>query len=445
MTMNEYYDRLGWIDDYIKNVAPYLHMRREDRVLIKIPNEVYKLNPSAVMILRTLLAGKSVYTIADSYPNKEEVAKDLHDFFCDLRAVLKGCYRERDQRLAIEKIPFSLAFNTLPVLSEIAITYRCNLSCKFCYAACGCRKDNDSAELSTAELKEVISIIRNEADVPSLSFTGGEPMLRSDLAELIRHAKSLKMWTNLITNATLIDPAAACVLRDAGLDSAQVSLEAASEVRHDAIVQKGGAFYMTMEGLRNLRKAGIRVHTNTTICGLNRNEILSIPALIKEAGLDKFSMNMLMPAGAAIKNFPDVAITYSEIGDIVLSLKELALQLGLEFMWYSPTPVCIFNPVIHGLGNKGCAACDGLLSVSPSGDILPCSSYPKPMANMLRIKGRFRRAWQSRAFRYFRNKGFAHRLCRSCDDLAICNGGCPLYWKQLGYGELLNARKEAGI
>ena len=52
-------------------------------------------------------------------------------------------------------------------------------------------------------------------------------------------------------------------------------------------------------------------------------------------------------------------------------------------MWYSPTPMCLFNPLADGLGNKSCAACDGLLSVAPNGDVLPCSSYPQPVGNLL--------------------------------------------------------------
>ncbi len=135
-----YYSQIHWVDEYIKNVVPYICVRQQDNLLIKIPNQVYKLNLQGVKILRYLLAGGSVYGIIDNYPDKESIACDIHNFFCDMRAVLKGCYHERDSRRAVEKIPFSLGFNTLPVLSEIAVTYRCNLACKFCYAACGCKK-----------------------------------------------------------------------------------------------------------------------------------------------------------------------------------------------------------------------------------------------------------------------------------------------------------------
>ncbi len=433
----DYYSHIQWVDQYIKGVAPYIHVREYDNLLIKIPNEAHKINESGVRVLKALLSGESIYTIINRYPDRERVSRDLHFFFCDLLALLKGCYHEQGERKAVEQYPFQLPFNTLPVLSEIAVTYRCNLSCRFCYASCGCRKDSGSREHDTEQIKEILAIIRQEAEVPSVSFTGGEPTLRPDLPELISYAKSLKMWTNLITNGTLITQDQASRYKEAGLDSAQVSLEAGDAVLHDKIVQSEGAFHKSLSGFKNLKEAGIRVHTNTTVSALNKGSLLAILPLVKSLGVDKFSMNMLMPEGAAVLNLPDILVTYSEIGDTVLSVQKKAQEMGLEFMWYSPTPLCIFNPIVHGLGNRGCAACDGLLSVAPNGDILPCSSYPQPMGNILEMKGRFKTFWSSPPFQYFQQKRFAHERCQGCRDLAVCNGGCPLYWRQVGYQELL--------
>jgi len=439
----DYYQNLGWIDEYISNVSSFVHVRKEDSILIKIPNEAYKLNEQGIKILQFLFEGNSIYEIADSYKDTESVSKDLYFFFCDLKALLKGCYNEKTSRIAVEKIPFELPYNSLPVLSEIAITYRCNLSCKFCYSSCGCSKSEDSTEMDTASIKSVLDIIRNEAQVPSVSFTGGEPTLRKDLPEIIRHAKSLKMWTNLITNGSLLTKDLACSLKHAGLDSAQVSLEASNETLHDDLVGHKGAFEKTIQGLQNLMDEGIRVHTNTTINRLNMNHLGEILSLVKRLKLDKFSMNMITPQGTALNSPDKINVHYSEIGQTVLETSDRAREMGLEFMWYSPTPICIFNPVVHGLGNKGCAACDGLLSVSPNGDILPCSSYFKPLANILKHKGDFKGIWQSKDFSYFQKKLFAHDLCQDCEHLAICNGACPIYWDQFGYKELLNT--QAGV
>jgi len=437
MTKPEWEKRTDWIDGYVARIKPYVRVRRADLLLIKIPNQAYKLNPQGLKLLEYLMEGGTTADILAAYEDKEQVSLDMYWFFRDLTALLKGCYSETSERRAVEKVPFSLPYNLLPVLSEIAVTYRCNLSCKFCYAACGCKKDEAHPDLPAARLKEALDIISKEAGVPSVSFTGGEPVMRPELPELVAHAKSLGMWTNLITNGTLLTSEKVSQLKAAGLDSAQVSIEGGSAGTHDRIVQSSGAFDAAVRGVKNLLEAGLRVHTNTTVSALNKDSLPEVVDLVKSLGLDKFSMNMLMPVGSAGANLEETFISYTEIGPLVETVQGLAERAGLEFMWYSPTPMCVFNPVTKGLGNKGCAACDGLLSLAPNGDILPCSSYPRPMSNILEHKGAFRALWESGPFKFFQEKGFAHEICRKCEDLAVCNGGCPLYWEKAGYGELI--------
>jgi radical SAM protein with 4Fe4S-binding SPASM domain len=433
--------RVDWVDDYIGRIKPYVRVREADSLLIKIPNQTHKLNPQGVKLLKYLFAGGSAVAMVESYPpeKREQISLDVYYFFRDLMAILKGCYSENEERRAVEVKEFSLGHNVLPVLSEIAVTYRCNLACRFCYAGCGCRKDEEHPELPAGRIKEILNVISGEAEVPSVSFTGGEPLLRPELPELVAHAKSLNMWANLISNGTLAAEDTVKKLAAAGLDSAQISVEAGSAELHDAIAAHNGAFARTRRGIENIMKAGIRVHTNTTVSALNKDHLEGVLDLVKSLGLDKFSMNLLMPVGSAGKNFDETFVSYTEAGPLVERVKEMADRRGLEFMWYSPTPVCIFNPVSRGLGNKGCAACDGLLSVAPDGDVLPCSSYPRPMGNILKEKGKFKAMWNGAEFAWFRRKDFAHEKCRACRHLAVCNGGCPLYWEKTGYGELLPA------
>ncbi|MDQ7773783.1 MAG: radical SAM protein [Elusimicrobiales bacterium] len=432
-------ERISWIDGYAAEIKPYFRVRRDDNLLIKIPNQAYKLNAQGVKLLEHAFSGRSVLEIPPKFPDPEKVASDIYAFFSGLAALMKGNYSEALGHGGIEKVSFSLPYNTLPVLSEIALTYRCNLACRFCYAACGCRRDPSAEELSAADLVRLLRIIAAEAQVPSVSFTGGEPCLRPELPELAAEAKKLGMWTNLITNGTLVTPELARRLKEAGLDSAQVSLEAGTAELHDMITDRPGAFEACLAGARNLLAAGVRTHTNTTVSALNRAALAPLLDRVKELGTGKFSMNMLMPVGSADGNMAETFISYSEIGEAVKEAARLAEERGLEFMWYSPTPMCVFNPVPLGLGNKGCAACDGLLSSAPNGDLLPCSSYPEPLGNLLEYEGRFRDLWEAERPAWFRRKGFAHGLCGGCADLPLCNGGCPLYWAKAGHAELEKA------
>jgi len=148
-------------------------------------------------------------------------------------------------------------------------------------------------------------------------------------------------------------------------------------------------------------------------------------------------MNLLVPTGSATLD-TGLAVPYSEIGPHLERIHAASRRAGVEFMWYSPTPLCLFNPVARGLGNKGCAACDGLISVAANGDVLPCASYDESVGNLLRED--VQTIWRSRRARQHRDKFLAHPECRECEDFAVCNGACPLYWRQVGFDELQRVR-----
>ena len=144
-------------------------------------------------------------------------------------------------------------------------------------------------------------------------------------------------------------------------------------------------------------------------------------------------MNLIVPTGTATDN-GEIVLKYSEVGPVLEGVIEASRLAGVEFMWYSATPLCIFNPIIHGLGNKGCAACDGLLSVDYEGNVLPCSSWEAPVGNLL--KQNFSAIWESNRAKAYRLKFHAPPGCSECDSFATCHGACPLYWDHFGHGEL---------
>jgi len=273
--------------------------------------------------------------------------------------------------------------------------------------------------------------------VPSVSFTGGEPLLREDIEDLIAAARRVGLRPNLITNATLADAERALRLRDAGLASAQVSLEGPTEAVHDGLTGVAGSFRSTLAGLDALRKADIHVHTNTTINAANAEHMEALVDFVAELGMERMSANLVIPSGRADRT---IQIPYSEIGRIVEAVRDRARQRGVEFLWYSPTPMCLFNPLAMGLGDKSCAACDGLLSISPCGDVLPCSSYPQPVGNLLEQS--FAEVWNSAQAVFFRRKQQAPAECAGCEDFVACAGACPLYWSAMGVNELQTARRD---
>lgn len=408
-----------------------------------MPNEAFKLNSTGARVLHHLIQGGSIKDILQARSFDEHLPMQLQTYFHDLSLMLGSDLCENYRSPGLEHVPFELGYIELPVLSEVAVTWRCNIKCRFCYAACRCisegEDESDLEELTTDDFKRILDVIRHDAEVPSVSFTGGEPVLRPDLAELITYAaESLNMRVNLITNGTLISPGMAEDLKAAGLDSAQVSIESPDPDTHDCIVGVKNSFKASLRGLLALKEAGIPVHPHATVCRLNLHTLPEMANFTRSLGIDRFSLNMVIPAGRGIA--PDLTVKYSEIKNIVLKIQSTAEAAGVRFMWYSPTPLCLFNPISHQLGNKGCSACEGLLSVDPYGRLLPCSSWKEPVGNLLEQE--FKSLWFSDRGKFLREKRAAHPGCRKCEHFAVCHGACPLYFQAHGYSELEPALTE---
>jgi radical SAM protein with 4Fe4S-binding SPASM domain len=430
---------LSWVDGFIDRIRPYVFVRETDNVLIRMPNQAFKLNRSGCRILRFLLKGGHISDVQSAGQQTKGMAEDLFVFFSDLAAMLQGTLCEHHKSPALRCVPFELGYIERPILSEVALTYACTVNCRFCYAGCkcvpadGCSRPADSRDEAKTDFRKILDIIRHQAEVPSVSFTGGEPMLAENILELIAYAHTtLGMRVNLITNGTLIDARMARRLKEAGLASAQVSIEADRASVHDAITGVAGSFESSVNGLVSLRDAGVYVHPHATLCSINQDIVEGLPAFAKSLGIDRFSLNMVIPSGRALES--GIGIGYSEVPAILSRVMTAARTEEVRFMWYAPTPMCLFNPIPLGLGNKGCSACEGLLSVNPVGELLPCSSWPEPVGNLL-TEG-FDALWFGNRARWIREKREGPAACRDCRDFALCQGACPLYFKANGYAEI---------
>jgi radical SAM protein with 4Fe4S-binding SPASM domain len=461
---------LSWVDDFFHEAGSHIFAREDDGVIILPPNQVYKANSTGIAVVRHLLGGGRVRDIPGIA--SPERAQQVGAFVSDLRSLYLGEPAE-DGRAPYETVPYDFQYTSLPILGEIAVTYRCNNACLFCYAGCGqagCtsapRAVTGDLEMTLSEACRIIRLFKEEAKIPFFSFTGGEPLLRSDLEDMISFARSSGLQVNLITNGILATLDRARRLFKAGLRTAQVSIESPEASTHDALSARPGSFQATVQGIHNLQQAGLSVQTNTTVSAMNAAQAALMPGFLKSLGVKRFAMNLYLPgAAAATAGQPDtragqpgtqgaqpgaqgaqpgtqgaqpdtLLVPYSRAGAIVDAVRAAARAEGMVFYWYSPLPHCHYNTIAHGLGNKSCAAMDGLLSVSPSGDVLPCSSYPEPMGNLLSTP--FRDIWFSPRARHFKSKEYAPAECAGCGSFVACQAACPLYWKSVGTAEIRN-------
>jgi pseudo-rSAM protein/SPASM domain protein len=164
------------------------------------------------------------------------------------------------------------------------LTKQCNLYCTHCYAAA----DTETApgELTTAEGKALLDDLA-EYGVPVVLFSGGEPLVRDDLAELVDYATALGIRAVLSTNGTLITEATANELRDAGLAYAGISVDGLPE-RNDQFRGKDGAFDAAVRGIEACLDVGLKTGLRYTITQQNATDLEGVVDLLSDVGVDRF-------------------------------------------------------------------------------------------------------------------------------------------------------------
>ncbi len=173
------------------------------------------------------------------------------------------------------------------------ITRGCNLKCVHCYNDSGSRKADD--ELSTQEAKEVLDDLARFG-VPSVLFSGGEPLTRKDLFELIDYAGQLGLRTVISTNGTLINSDTAALLKSHGISYVGISLDGIGEV-NDRFRGVEGAFERAVEGIRHCRDADVRVGLRLTLTKRNVQELDGLFDFLEQEGVERACFYHLVPSG----------------------------------------------------------------------------------------------------------------------------------------------------
>lgn len=203
------------------------------------------------------------------------------------------------------------------------VTRRCNLSCVHCYSHS--RNEEYSDELNT---REGITLIDNlgEFGTPVLLFSGGEPLMRPDLLQLATHAKSSGIRVVISTNGTLITERAAEDLKDVGLSYIGVSLDGLRET-NDKFRGKKGAFDEALQGIRNCRKAGIKVGLRFTI---NKRNVMDIPGifnLLEKEDIPRACFYHLVYSGRGSKLIKD-DLSHSQTRETVDMIMDMTAEMN---------------------------------------------------------------------------------------------------------------------
>jgi radical SAM protein with 4Fe4S-binding SPASM domain len=283
------------------------------------------------------------------------------------------------------------------------------------------------ASLSLPDWQSVLQVLK-EKGVPHIIFTGGEATLHPNLPELIRFANLQGQITGLNSNGRKFSHRAfAGLIRDSGLNHVQITLASHRAQIHDEI-NGVAAFSQTVQGIRNALQIGLHTITNTTLMKNNSEEIEETIHFLFEIGIRTFAMNGMIYSGGGYCD-PN-AIPEEELAGILIRVRDTARELGMRFLWYTPTEYCRMNPVELEIGAKRCNAAEYSICIEPNGDVLPCQSFYVSAGNILRDP--WEKIWNSELFRSFRERESDPRWaglpekCWECPDLPLCGGGCRI-------------------
>jgi PqqA peptide cyclase len=322
------------------------------------------------------------------------------------------------------------------------ITYRCPLHCPYCSNPVGVLSGDleggaaltaleagsqelappHRTELTTDEWKRVI---RHAAKlgVLQIGFSGGEPLARRDLAELVRAAREAKLYTNLITSGIGLDNDHVRALRDAGLDSVQLSFQSNDADLADEIAG-ATAHQRKLDAAAKIRAAGIPLSLNFVIHRRNIDRLPEMIELSETLGAERVELANVQFYGWAFLNRAALLPTQEQVTrarEIATAAKaRLADKIDVFYVlpdYYETRP----KPCLNGWGQR-------YLTVNPIGDVLPCPTASSAIPD-LRFENVRARAldwiWrESESFNRFRGTEWMPEPCRSCPQREIDFGGC---------------------
>ena len=322
-----------------------------------------------------------------TYPRtkRQTLASDLHLMLTSLVAIAQG--REPEAEVGLLSLSDYAPEMTAPHRMDLMVSamekdggWHCNQKCLHCYAAG--QPMGETPELSTEQWKTALALLR-KANIPQVTFTGGEPTLRSDLVELVQAAA----WfvTRLNTNGRLLTPELCAALYQASLDSVQVTLYSAEGNIHNQLVGTNG-FNDTVQGIRHAVEAGLIVSVNTPLCSLNTHYAETL-RFAHSLGVRYVTCSGLIPSGSACgQESRATALTPEQLTDILRQAVDTAEELGMELDFTSPG--WLDEETLRSLGLNlipSCGACLSNMAVTPDGKVVPCQSWlsDEPLGDLL--------------------------------------------------------------
>lgn len=403
-----------------------IHLRLDpdgSGLLMVNASRVMHLNPTAAFMARLALDGisedQAIRKIHRKYQiSSQSAAQDYAKFSYQLSELIRPDGACPIHDLDLEIIPPFHTRPAAPYRMDLALTYRCNNDCAHCYNA----RPRHFPELSTADWISILDRIW-AVGIPHVVFTGGEPTLRDDLPDLIRHAENTGLITGLNTNGRrLLDRPYLDLLVSSGLDHVQITLESHSATIHDKMVNLHGAWAQTVRGIQNALETPLYVMTNTTMLADNAPFLEETLNFLADLGVPTIGLNALIHSGRG--ETCGTGLEESELAPLLQLARDRTDFHQQKLIWYTPTQYCAFDPMELELGVKGCTAALYNMCIEPDGSVIPCQSYYHPLGSLMTDP--WSSIWNHDLAVALRERSRIQEKCGGCILLEECGGGCPI-------------------
>ncbi len=302
------------------------------------------------------------------------------------------------------------------------VTRRCPLACQHCRA--GAKDRAYEGELTTAECLRVLDSLAGFGR-PMIIWTGGEPMYRPDILDLVRGATARDLRSVMAPCGTLVTREALLALKDAGVAACSFSLDGATAEAHDAFRGVAGAFANVTRAMDVAAEIGMPFQVNTTVSRLNRDTLPAIRAEAVARGARTLDLFFLVPVGRG-----------AELRDLALSPDETETVLRWAFEMDRLGPIRVRETcapqavrIWHTLGRPGhppagCMGGRGFVFISHTGVLQPCGFLDVPSGALRDFGFDFKRAYDaSPVFRDLAQPDRYGGACGACAFRTGC-GGC---------------------
>ena len=297
----------------------------------------------------------------------------------------------------------------IPLGVHLDVTWRCNERCIHCYL-----DHDDLGEMTYDEIDDLMTQMAS-AGVFFLTISGGEPLLRKDLFDILRRARELTFNVKLKTNAILIREKEAALIRELGLESVQVSIYSHRAEVHDAITKVKGSLERSLDAIRFMVSQGLKVTIANVVMKQTRFDYPGVQALAAELGAHFTVDPTITPHINGDRSLLRLNIDRNALREI---MNDKTINGEDQFIAVAPGAD---EDVMDGIP---CSAGHSACYVSPYGDVYPCVQFPLPSGNVRQQK--FIDIWkyspQLEEVRSIRSRDLP--VCSTCAHVSGCSR-CP--------------------